>query len=119
MYIPPHMPVCDADSKSHHKMLYLLTTVLIPVALLLGGVTGGFVIWRRHSRLQKATFVTQPSMDASDSTQGTTLQMATANLLESKALTGSMMMSSDQSFSRQLSSPDLQCSRARHTSSMD
>ena len=85
---------------SSHKTIFLLTTILIPVALLLGIATGAFVIWRRHLRHRKGTVVTQPSLDPSDTTHGITLQMADASLLDSKALTGSML-SSEDSFSRQ------------------
>ncbi len=90
-----------ADHASH-KTIFLLTTILIPVALLLGIATGAFVIWRRHLRHQKGTFETQPSLDPSDTTQGISLQMADASLLDSKALTGSML-SSEDSFSRETS----------------
>ena len=90
-----------ADRPSH-KTVFLLTTTLIPVALLLGIATGAFVIWRRHLRHQKGTFETQPSLDPSDTTQGISLQMADASLLDSKALTGSML-SSEDSFSGEAS----------------
>ncbi|DBB18025.1 hypothetical protein WJX82_008169 [Trebouxia sp. C0006] len=89
-----------SSDHSSHKTIFLLTTILIPVALLLGIATGAFVIWRRHLRHRKGTFVTQPSLDPSDTTHGISLQMADASLLDSKALTGSML-SSEDSFSRQ------------------
>ncbi|KAL0034790.1 hypothetical protein WJX77_007383 [Trebouxia sp. C0004] len=90
-----------SDRPISHKTIYL-TTILIPVALLLGIATGAFVIWRRHLRHQKGTFEMQPSLDPSDSTQGIFLQMADASLLDSKALTGSML-SSEDSFTREAS----------------
>ena len=70
----------------------------MPVALLLGVATASFVIWRRHVRRQKGNFVSQPSMDPSDSRDGISLQMADARLLESKALNGSLLLSTGDSF---------------------
>lgn len=87
----------DPDKKAH-KTIFLLTTVLVPVALLLGVATASFVIWRRHVRRQKGSFVSQPSMDPSDSRDGISLQMADTRLLESKALNGSVLLSTGDSF---------------------
>ncbi|KAA6423450.1 MAG: cytochrome P450 [Trebouxia sp. A1-2] len=89
------------SGRPSHKTLFL-TTILVPVALLLVIFTGTFVIWRRHLRRQKGIFETQPSLDPSDIAQGISLQMADASLLDSKALTGSMLSSQD-SFSHEVS----------------
>lgn len=98
----------SVTSKEHsdHKTIFLLTVTLIPVALLLGVVTGGFIIWRRYRRQHKGTFVTQASIDLGDSTQGITLELANNNLLDSKALTG-LLTSSQDSFSLDASTQQL------------
>ena len=90
---------CVAGSSSH-RTGYILTSVLIPLAILLILVTGGFFLWRRHLRHVKGNFTSRrsSSIDPADSAQVIPLQMTHADVIQSKALAGHSSLASEDNY---------------------
>ena len=97
---------------NHRKLIFVLTTTLVPVAVVLGILTGAIIIWRRYLKVHKG-FTTQSSLDPADSRQDITLQLADSRILESKTLNGSLMpMASGVSFTSSPSAEDIRITSA-------
>ena len=102
MHLQRHLckaSICAAGSSSH-RTAYILTSVLIPVAVVLILVAGGFFLWRRHLRHVKGNFTTRrsSSIDPADSAQAISLQMTHADVIQDKALAGRSSLSSEDSY---------------------